>query len=267
MTRQGAWMRGSLVVAALLAATVLGACHNACQDVCVRMKEYAEEDCGIQVPDADPGRFFEVPTGLPPAGPVERCSPLFPSSARSEGPSRAPSGARAGHARPAGPNAVGGRGGWAPDPLRTTRPELARHRRAPAGTFTAANVPATSQFGPNTNLNSGGPKKTSGKKPTDPTAARPTADFTRNGRTCRGCSRASLAIRMYKISARLFTAKATGRSSVRRIRKYCPMAAAPNNMPNTEIWTTIATASMISAGVSTKGNYRKRQSDSRTSDH
>lgn len=36
----------------------MAGCHNPCQSVCTRMKNYAE-DCGIQVPDADLEACFE----------------------------------------------------------------------------------------------------------------------------------------------------------------------------------------------------------------
>jgi hypothetical protein len=39
-------------VAALLSLPLLGACHNACQDICVRMAKYAEE-CGYSVSEAE----------------------------------------------------------------------------------------------------------------------------------------------------------------------------------------------------------------------
>lgn len=44
----------SLPVLALAALTLaaLGGCRNACQDICVRMADYAEE-CGFSVPDAE----------------------------------------------------------------------------------------------------------------------------------------------------------------------------------------------------------------------
>ena len=59
-------MRSLGVVAAWVTATVLGGCHNACQDVCARMKAYAEEDCGITVPDAELQECFDSQKDLDP---------------------------------------------------------------------------------------------------------------------------------------------------------------------------------------------------------
>lgn len=59
-------MRSLGVVPALVAAAVFGGCHNACQDVCARMKAYAEEDCGITVPDAELAACFDSQTDLDP---------------------------------------------------------------------------------------------------------------------------------------------------------------------------------------------------------
>ncbi len=56
----------SLGIVVALAASVMGGCHNACQDVCKRMKAYAEEDCGITVPDAELDACYERQTSLDP---------------------------------------------------------------------------------------------------------------------------------------------------------------------------------------------------------
>lgn len=42
----------SALALAALALAALGGCRNACQDLCVRMANYAEE-CGFTVPDAE----------------------------------------------------------------------------------------------------------------------------------------------------------------------------------------------------------------------
>lgn len=47
----------------LWCATAAAGCHNPCQSICTRMKNYAEE-CGIQVPDSDLKACFESQKGV-----------------------------------------------------------------------------------------------------------------------------------------------------------------------------------------------------------
>lgn len=47
----------ALAVVAALAS--LGGCRNACQDICVRMADYATEECGFTVSDAELGSCLD----------------------------------------------------------------------------------------------------------------------------------------------------------------------------------------------------------------
>ena len=38
----------------------LAGCHNACQDICVEMARYAEDECGYTIPDADVDACIEA---------------------------------------------------------------------------------------------------------------------------------------------------------------------------------------------------------------
>jgi hypothetical protein len=46
-------MRGAFGIAAVAALLAGTGCKNSCQDICGRMADYAAEDCGFTVPDAE----------------------------------------------------------------------------------------------------------------------------------------------------------------------------------------------------------------------
>jgi hypothetical protein len=46
-------MRGAFVIAAVAAVLAGTGCKNSCQQICSRMADYATEDCGLTVSDAE----------------------------------------------------------------------------------------------------------------------------------------------------------------------------------------------------------------------
>lgn len=48
---------------AVVALLVLSGCHNACQDICVKMKNYAESECGLVVADDDLATCIDAQAG------------------------------------------------------------------------------------------------------------------------------------------------------------------------------------------------------------